>query len=84
MGYGLLNIGSLLLGLISWALPIVCLARRHGASNNNWAAFSILSVVACALSLFLQIVYQDYLCYKATGSGIHGNAWAASRFKWCI
>lgn len=59
MGY--LNFGSLLLGLIAWILPIVNLAKHNKAEHKNWVAFSIASFIACSVSLFFQIVYQDYL-----------------------
>ena len=60
-GYYLLNLGSLLLGLVAWILPIINLARHNKAEYKNWAVFAILSVIACAISLCLQIFYQNYL-----------------------
>ena len=59
MGY--LNLGSLLLGLIAWILPIANLAKHNKAEHKNWVAFSTASLIACSISLFFQIVYQDYL-----------------------
>lgn len=61
MGYGWLNVGSLLLGLIAWALPIVNIAGINRVKNSNRAAYSAASLGACALALFFQIVYQNYL-----------------------
>ena len=56
-----LNLGSLILGLIAWVLPIVNLAKHNKIEHRSWIAFSLSSVSACAVSLFFQIVYHDYL-----------------------
>ncbi len=56
-GFGWLNIGSLVLGLIAWILPIVNLTRDKKYENKNWVALSIISIAACAISLCFQIFY---------------------------
>ena len=56
MGYGLLGLGSILLVLIAWGFPVVNLTRRKKSENKSWIAFSITSVSACAITLFIQIV----------------------------
>lgn len=56
--YGWLNLGSLVLGLIAWILPIASLAMHN---NKKWALFSIASISACVISLCFQILYNDYL-----------------------
>lgn len=56
-----LNLGSLLLGLIAWILPIVNLVQHDKAAHKNWAVFSTVSLSACSVSLFFQIVYQNHL-----------------------
>lgn len=61
MPYGLLNLGSILLGLAAWIFPIVNLVKRNKAENRNWVAYLLVSISACAISLFMQIAYQDYL-----------------------
>jgi len=61
MGYGLLNLGSLLLGLIAWILPIISLNIQNKAEHKNWLVLCITSISACAISLFLQILYNNYL-----------------------
>ena len=58
---GWLNLGSLVLGLIAWILPVVNLAKHNKADHRNWVAFSVASVSACAISLCMQIFYQNYL-----------------------
>ena len=56
MPYGLLNFGSLLLGLLAWILPLIGLAK---CKTNG--VFILTSVSACAISLFMQILYTNYL-----------------------
>lgn len=53
-----LMLGSLILGLIAWILPFVQFKKN---SKMNWAVKSILSISACAISLYLQIFYNNYL-----------------------
>jgi uncharacterized membrane protein len=54
---GLLSLGSLVLGLIAWILPIVNLTRGKKQENKSWVALSIMSLSACGISLCLQIFY---------------------------
>ena len=61
MEYGWLNVGSLLLGLAAWILPIINLAKQNKAENKNWIALAMISISACAVSLFLQILYGNHL-----------------------
>ena len=65
MGYGLLNLGSLLFGLIAWILPVINLLKR----KIN-ALFSFASISACAVALYMQIIYQNYLARKEDWSAI--------------
>lgn len=60
-GYGWLNVGSLLLGLISWTLPIINIIRYKSGNQKNWITLSILSMSACIISLWFQIIYNHYL-----------------------
>lgn len=53
--------GSLALGLTAWILPVVNLMRYKKNNNKNWVAFSVMSVSACAISLYLQLVYSSHL-----------------------
>lgn len=61
MEYGLLNLGSLLLGLIAWILPVVNLAKRDKTESKTWIVLALTSVTACAISLYMQILYQNHL-----------------------
>lgn len=58
---GLLNVGSIVLGLVAWILPISSLMRFKKKNNSNWAILSILSISACAISLLFQIIYSNHL-----------------------
>lgn len=58
---GLLNLGSLVLGLIAWTLPVVNLFRSKKHDHKNWGMFSIMSISACAISLCFQIFYNYHL-----------------------
>ncbi len=58
---GLLNIGSLVLGLIAWILPGVNLMRSEKTGDKNWVTLSIISLSACAISLFFQMYYNYHL-----------------------
>lgn len=51
---GLLNLGSLVFGVIAWILPVINLSR-YDKRSRNWVTFSIMSISACSISLFLQI-----------------------------
>ncbi|WP_416728803.1 hypothetical protein [Fictibacillus sp. JL2B1089] len=55
--FGLLNVGSLVLGLIAWILPVVNLLRKN---RNSWMTLSMISICACAISLCFQIFYTYY------------------------
>lgn len=52
--FDLLNIASLVLGLIAWILPVVNLLRKK---RNSWITLSMISICACAISLCFQIFY---------------------------
>ncbi|HIW33621.1 MAG TPA: hypothetical protein IAA29_12630 [Candidatus Paenibacillus intestinavium] len=49
-----LNLGSLLLGLIAWILPVLNISR-YDKRSRNWITLSIVSISACSISLFFQI-----------------------------
>ena len=68
--FGLLNLGSLILGLIAWILPVVNLMRYEKYRHRNWVAFSIMSISACAISLWFQIFYNYHLVKIADWSAL--------------
>ncbi len=67
---GLLNLGSVILGLIAWILPVINLIRYEKHEHGNWVALSIMSISACAISLCLQIFYNDHLVKIADWSAL--------------
>lgn len=58
---GLMNVGSLVLGLIAWILPVVNLAQHNKISSKRYAAFTVTSLSFCAAALYLQLFYTDHL-----------------------
>ena len=57
----LMNVGSLVFGLIAWILPAVNLAQHNKISSKKYAAFTVTSLSLCAVSLCLQLFYTDHL-----------------------
>ncbi|MDZ5253837.1 hypothetical protein [Clostridium sp. LIBA-8841] len=57
----LLNPASLILGLIAWIIPVISIIQHKKHNNRNWGLLSIMSMIACATSLFFQIFYVNYL-----------------------
>ncbi|MCS5499739.1 hypothetical protein NY607_01310 [Lysinibacillus sp. A4] len=58
---GWLNIGSLLLGLIAWILPVIYLMGNKKHEQSNWGILSVLSISACAISISFQMFYHYHL-----------------------
>ncbi|QQZ08679.1 hypothetical protein [Heyndrickxia vini] len=56
-----LNVGSLVLGLIAWILPIVNLLREKKQEYKKWVVLSIISISACAISICFQVFYSYHL-----------------------
>ena len=61
MNYGLLNLGSVVLGLIGWAIPVVQLKRLAEGRKGLGRCTHILSMGACGLAIWLQICYDEHL-----------------------
>lgn len=55
-----LMIGSLILGLIAWILPIYSIMRNK-RDNRHWAIYSIISIGACATSICFQLLYSNLM-----------------------
>ena len=58
--YGLLNLGSLVLGLIVWIIPVFNIIRRKKRGINN-SIIALLSMGACIIAVWFQIFYTNYL-----------------------
>lgn len=56
-----LMIGSLVLGLIAWILPIINIVRYKRNYNKNWDIYSIISVSACAIAISFQLIYSNHI-----------------------
>lgn len=67
---GWLNIGSFVLGLIAWILPVVNLMRYKKHDHKSWVALSILSMSSCSISLYFQIIYNRHLVKIADWSAL--------------
>lgn len=65
--YGLLNIGSIVLGLIALAIPTYCLINKE---KEKSIAISSFSYAACAVSLCFQIFYNYYLVKREDWSAL--------------
>ena len=58
---GWLNVGSLVLGLVAWIIPIFYLIKEKKQTNPSWVTLSMVSFSACAISLCFQTFYTYHL-----------------------
>ena len=56
-----LNVGSLLLGLSAWALPIFASFKKRTLSHTSHTILVLCSISAAGFALFLQMLYTWYL-----------------------
>jgi len=75
---GLLNLGSLGLGLVAWILAIVNLINYRNKNNNNWAIRAVLSLSACATAIYFQMIYSNYLVKIEDWSALMDTAGAVN------
>ncbi|MCM3442188.1 hypothetical protein AB3Z07_14690 [Metabacillus halosaccharovorans] len=75
---GLLNLGSLVLGLVAWILPIVNIVQVKNQNNRKWMTLSVLSISACAISLCFQIFYSYHLVQIEDWSALMDTAGAVA------
>jgi hypothetical protein len=73
---GWLNVGSLVLGLIAWILPIMNLIMLNKQKNKNWASLAVISISACAFSLLFQLMYSNHLVIIEDWSALMDTAGA--------
>lgn len=57
--HGWLNIGSLILGLIAWILPLIGFMKKD--KPNQLFLLSMGSLSACAIAICFQLYYQVHL-----------------------
>jgi cytochrome c oxidase subunit 4 len=67
---GFLNLGSLVLGLVALILPVVNLTLYKKHDHRNWITLSVMSISACAVSLYFQILYSYHLVKLADWSAL--------------
>ena len=61
MDYGMLNLGSIVLGLAGWILPILHVSQLSKKRRGLGRYAHILSMGACCLAIWLQICYDEHL-----------------------
>lgn len=61
MDFSLLNVASLLLGLISWGLPIIALFYLKNKNYKRVRNLAILSISLTLISIYFQILYNNHL-----------------------
>lgn len=79
LGAGWMNLASLVLGVVSWILPLVGMGWKKGDSGRA-LIFSFLSVAACAASLCLQLHYSNYLVRIEDWSALMDTSGAVATF----
>jgi hypothetical protein len=57
---GWLNVGSLVLGLFAWTLPVISILVSRKKQLNFWS-LTALSLMACAIAIFFQMLYNQHL-----------------------
>lgn len=77
MDYGWMNLGSLLLGLLAWVLPLREWTRRLNGGEERPLS-GIGSAVCCALSLLLQLLYGRHLVEIRDWSALMDTAGAVT------
>lgn len=66
---GFFSLSSIILGLISWIIPIIAMTKYQNQKTKNVFSFSFISFSACSLALLLQIFEVK--------NRIHLEDWAA-------
>lgn len=61
MGYGWLNLGSLVCGLAGWIIPCLGLRKGRIPRPGKQGMASALSLTLCGLALWMQLWYQQHL-----------------------
>lgn len=61
MDYGMLNLGSIVLGLAGWILPILHISQLANKRRGLGRYAHTLSMGACCLAIWLQICYDEHL-----------------------
>ena len=70
MDISLLNLFSLLFGLLAWGLPFIAMSYLKGKKYKRVLNISILSISLTAVSIYLQFLYTNYLVKKSDWSAL--------------
>ncbi len=79
-----LNIGSLILGLIAWGMPIRDMMQYKNRNFKRTGTFSIVSLSACATSLCMQIFYTDHLVKIEDWTALMDTSYAVARVSFIL
>ncbi|MFZ3590114.1 hypothetical protein ACOI1C_12740 [Bacillus sp. DJP31] len=77
LDYGWLNVGSLVLGLIAWIIPIFRFTRNKKDKNNE-TTLLFLSLSVCAISLCFQVFYTYHLVMIKDWSALQDTMYAVA------
>lgn len=58
------TVGSLLLGILAWILPIIGIGVQFATKKKQAVLFNIISLVCCVLAIFLQMILTASLVYR--------------------
>ena len=72
----LLTPASLILGLMAWILPGIYMSKYNKVEPKKGSLYIFLSLSACAISIFLQIIYNYYLVEIGDWSALMDTAGA--------
>jgi len=65
-----LGLFSLVFGLLAWIIPVVNLLLQKKQGHKNWAALSLMSISAAALSLWIELLSVYYRVKAADWSAL--------------
>lgn len=78
MGYGWLNLGSLVCGLAGWIIPCLGLRKGRIPRPGKQGMASALSLTLCGLALWMQLWYQQHLVDIGDWSALMDTAGAVT------
>ena len=81
MDYGLLNLGSIVLGLTAIALPLVYLAGRGDAIRRRWPVWTVGSLMCCMVALCLQPFYTNHLIEIEDWGALLDTTWGVAYYS---
>lgn len=58
-----LNVGSLILGLIAWIVPVINIMLSRRKKDWHWGTLASMSLSACAVAIWFQKAYTNHLVH---------------------